>query len=128
MSRGDGRSHAWSARKKGDSDEPFVPELGQLYLVSTVIFSFRNDPAADRPAVVVTEAGGPSHRPYQLVTRTSQQVAGIPHPTDHTLKCDRDGVFSDLVSVERQLWTPRNVVHLGDLPDPYLSAVLGRFL
>lgn len=128
MSRGDGRSHAWASRKKGVSDEPFVPEMGQMYLVSTVIYSFRYDPAADRPVVVITESGGPMHRPIQLVTRTSQLSAGVPHPADHALKCDRDGVFSDLVSVEPSLWTPRNVVYLGDLPEPYLSDVLGRFL
>jgi hypothetical protein len=128
MSRGDGRSHAWLAQKKGDPGEPFLPKVGELYLVNTIIYSFRHDPAADRPAVVIcVPPEGVSHSPIQLVTRTSKSVPGVPHPADTSLGCDRDGVFSDLVSVERQLWTPQNVRHLGVLPDPFLSAVLGRF-
>ncbi|MEV4323101.1 hypothetical protein AB0J37_12795 [Microbispora rosea] len=128
MSRGDRRSHAWLARKKGDSGEPFLPKTGQLYLVNTIIYSFGHDPAADRPAVVVTVPPDPASRsPIQLVTRTSKRVAGVPHPADLSLKCDRAGVFSDLVSVEQQLWTPENVEYIGDLPDLYLELVLGRF-
>jgi len=44
-----------------------------------------------------------------------------------SLGCDRDGVFSDLVSIEQQLWTPQNVECLGVLPEPFLSDVLRRF-
>ena len=36
-------------------------------------------------------------------------------------------MFSDLVSVEQQLWRPQNVHCLGVLPEPYLSQVLRRF-
>lgn len=128
MSRGDGRSHAWLARKKGKSGEPFLPKLGELYLVNTIIYSFGCDPAADRPAVVLTVAPEPvAHRSIQLVTRTSQRAPGVAHPADTALKCDRDGVFSDLVSVERQLWTPQNVEYLGVLPEPFWSDVVRRF-
>lgn len=129
MSRGDGRSHAWLPRKKGDSDEPFLPKLGELYLVSTIIYTFGyDDPAADRPAVVISVAPEQvSHRPIRLVTRTSQQVPGVAHPADRSLNLDRNGVFSDLASVEQQLWTPRNVELLGILPEPFLSKVLERF-
>jgi hypothetical protein len=44
-----------------------------------------------------------------------------------SLKLDRNGVFSDLVSVEQQLWRPENVEYLGVLPEPFLSDVLRRF-
>jgi hypothetical protein len=125
MSRGDGRSHAWLARPKGESCDPFLPQIGELYLVTTIIYG--HDPAADRPAVVLTVTAQPTHTPIQLVTRTSKRVPGVPHPADTSLKCDRDGVFSDLVSVERQLWTPQNVEYLGVLPEPFLSAVVERF-
>jgi hypothetical protein len=54
MSRGDGRSHAWLARKKGELGEPFLPKVGELYLVNTTIYTFGHDPAADRPAVVIS--------------------------------------------------------------------------
>jgi mRNA-degrading endonuclease toxin of MazEF toxin-antitoxin module len=128
MSRGSGRSHAWLSRRKGESVEPFVPKVGELYLVSTAIYSFGHDPAADRPAVVIAVPPRPESRsPIQVVTRTSRSVAGIKHPADMSLRCDRDGVFSDLVSIEQQLWTPQNVERLGVLPEPFLSAVLERF-
>ena len=127
MPPGEGRSHAWLTRAKGDSDRPFLPEQGQLYLVNTLVYA-GSDPAADRPAVVITAVPDePSHRPIQIVTRTSQEVRGVLHPADESLKCDKDGVFSRLTSVERLLWTPRNVTYLGDLPDLYLAAVVRRF-
>jgi hypothetical protein len=44
-----------------------------------------------------------------------------------SLKLNRSGVFSDLVSVEQQLWRPENVECLGVLPEPFLSNVLRRF-
>ena len=129
MSRGGDRSHAWLARTKGESGEPFLPKVGELYLVNTIIYTFGHDPAAERPAVVISVPPVlTSHSPIQLVTRTSKRVAGHPrHPADKSLRCDRDGVFSDLVSVEQQLWRPQNVECLGVLPEPFLSDVLRRF-
>jgi hypothetical protein len=128
MSRGDGRSHAWLARKKGEPGGPFLPKVGELYLVDTVIYTFGHDRAADRPAVVIcVPPDRASRSPIQLVTRTSRAVPGVRHPADKSLGCDRDGVFSDLVSIEQQLWTPQNVELLGVLPEPFLSDVLRRF-
>jgi hypothetical protein len=128
MSRGGDRSHAWLARLNGESGEPFLPKVGELYRVNTIIYTFGHDPAAARRAVVITVPPEPaSHSPIQLVTRTSKHVAGIRHPADMSLRCDRDGVFSDLVSVEQQLWKPQNVEWLGVLPEPFLTDVLRRF-
>jgi len=102
--------------------------VGELYLVNTIIYSIGHDPAADRPAVVIcVPPEPPSRSPIQLVTRTSKRAPGVPHPADLALKLDRDGVFSDLASVERQLWRPENVEYLGVLPEPFLSHVLRRF-
>lgn len=121
-------SHALLPRDKGEFGEPFLPQIGELYLVETIICSLGTDPAADRPAVVITvPPGSGSKSPIQLVTRTSQNVAGVAHPADLSVGCDRNGVFSDLVSVEQQLWRPGNVLRLGVLPEPYLSRVLDRF-
>ncbi|GAB3429054.1 hypothetical protein GCM10027569_73450 [Flindersiella endophytica] len=127
MSRDNGRSHAQLPRRKGDSGEPFLPKVGELYLVATFIYS-TFDPAADRPVVVIMVPPGPESRfPIQFVTRTSKQAPGVPHPVDMQLGCDRDGVFSSLASAEQQLWTPQNVQRLGVLPDPYWSKVRERF-
>ncbi|MGB3441499.1 MAG: hypothetical protein WBA97_22350 [Actinophytocola sp.] len=122
------RTHAWLAPHTGVSGEPYLPQLRQLYRVNTIVYSYGNDPAAARPAVVLYVAPDSASRSViQLVTRTSKQVPGVPHPADKTLGCDRDGVFSDLVSVEQQLWTPQNVEPLGILPDPFWTQVLERF-
>ena len=121
-------SHALLPRDKGENGEPFLPQIGELYLVETIIYSLGTDPAADRPAVVITvPPGAGSKTPIQLVTRTSKNVPGVAHPADHSIGCNRNGTFSDLVSVEQQLWRPGNVVRLGVLVDPYLSRVLERF-
>jgi hypothetical protein len=128
MPRRDGRSHAWLARKKGEPGEPFLPKVGELYLVNTTIYTFGHDPAADRRAVVISVPLDPASRsPIQFVTRTSQNVPGVRHPADLSLRCDRDGVFSDLGSAEQQMWTPQSVELLGVLPEPFLSQVLRRF-
>jgi hypothetical protein len=128
MSRGDGRSHAWLARKRGEPGEPFLPKVGELYLVNTNVYSFAHDPAADRPAVVLCVPSDQVARsPIHLVTRTSKPVAGVGHPADRSLGCGCDGVFSDLVSVEQQLWHPENVELRGILPEPFLFEVLRRF-
>lgn len=129
MARDDRRSHAWLSQPKGESGEPFVPGVGELYLVNTTIYTFGNDPAADRPAVVISVPFDKNSKsPIHIVTRTSRPVrGGVRHPADKSLGCDRDGVFSDLVSVEQQLWTPQNVKYRGILPEPFLADVLRRF-
>lgn len=128
MPRSRDGSHSLLPGPRGEPGEPFLPKVGELYRVNTIIFLLGNDPAAARPAVVVTVPPDPTSRfPIQLVTRTSKSVPGIVHPADSTLGLNRDGVFADLVSVELQLWRPQNVERLGVLPDPYLSAVLRRF-
>jgi hypothetical protein len=127
MSRS-GRTHAWLPKTKGVPGEPFLPTVGELYVVDTVVFTLGQDPAAARPAVVVVVPAEPGSRfPIQIVTRTSKPVPGIRHPADLSLNLDRDGVFADLASVEQQLWRPENVVLRGKLPEPFLSDVLRRF-
>lgn len=124
-----GRStHALLPRDKGERGDPCLPEVGQLYLVETITYVLGTDPAADRRAVVITVPPGPEFRsPVQIVTRTSKNAPGVAHPADLSIGCDRDGVFSDLRSVEQQMWRPGNVILLGVLPEPYLSRVLERF-
>lgn len=129
MSNSAGRSHAWLPKKKGEPGEPFLPQVGELYLITTTIFTLGSDPAASRPAVVILVPADPGSRfPIQVVTRTSKRVPGVAHPKDRNLKLDRDGVFSDPTSIEQQLWRPENVMLLGVLPEPYLSSVLRRFM
>ena len=128
MSRPQRRPHALLPRFKGDLGEPFIPKFGELYLVETRIVGYGTDPAADRPAVVISLPPGPeSKSPIQVVTRTSQAVPGVQHPADVDLRLNKDGVFADLASIEQQLWRPGNVLLLGVLADPYLTLVQERF-
>ena len=102
--------------------------IGQIYQINTIIYTFGTDPAPERPVVVLavpTSSG--SVAPIQIVTRTSQDAPGIRHPSDRALKLNKDGVFSDLGSVEQSLWRPGNVELLGVLPEPYFSRVMERF-
>jgi hypothetical protein len=112
----------------GPLGEPFLPVVGELYLIDTMIYTRGIDPAANRRAVVITVPTlEGSKAPIQVVTRTSQPVPGVAHPADLSIGCDLDGVFSDLVSIEQQMWRPGNVLKVGDLPEPYRSRVLERF-
>jgi hypothetical protein len=132
MGRSGHRSrHALLPTLKGEPGDPFLPDVRELYLISTAVFTFGfTDPAADRRAVVITRpvtAG--SNGVIQVVTRTSDvRAPGVRHPADLSLRCEKDGVFSDLGSVEQQLWTPENVERLGVLPEPFWAAIEGRFL
>jgi hypothetical protein len=128
MSQEKRRSHAWLPRKKGAPGEPFLPRVGELYLVDTRIYP-GCDPAADRPVVVFSVPYDRTSRsPIRVVTRTSQPIRrGVQHPADRSLRLELDGTFSDLVSIEQQMWRPENVEFRGMLPDPYLTEVLGRF-
>jgi hypothetical protein len=122
----DGRSHAWLSRLSAEAGGPFLPKVGELYLVKTIIYS-ACDPAADRPVVVVfVPPASVPHSTIRIFTRTSKDVAGIKHPADLGLGCERDGVFSNFESVEQQLWIPQNVKRLGVLGEPYLARVLER--
>jgi len=126
MVRDQRRPHGLLARLTGDRGEPFLPEVGQLYRVNTLIYG--QDKAAARPVVVVCvpPSQGPKS-PIRIVTRTSKHERGIKHPADKSLNLDRDGTFSVLVSAEQQLWRPENVQLLGVLPEPYLAQVIERF-
>jgi len=63
-----------------------------------------------------------------VVTRTSQPVKkGIPHDPMPEIGLRKPGVFANLGSAPAVLWTPRNVQHLGRLPEDVLSRVIERF-
>lgn len=128
MTRPRRKGHALLPRSRGEAGEPFLPEVGQVYQINTLIYSFGIDAAAERPAVVLTVPSvAGSFAPIQIVTRTSRGAPGVLHPADAVLKLNKDGVFSTLVSVEQSLWRPGNVELLGLLTEPYLTLVVERF-
>lgn len=118
-------THALLPPDFGPPGPPFLPQVGQVYLVRTLIY-WSSDPAAARPSVIFSVPALAFAR-IQLVTRTTKSVKGVEHKADPALGLDRDGVFADFVSVEQQLWRPNNVKLLGVLPQQVLEDVLAWF-
>ncbi len=119
------RSHALLAPPFDAPGPPYLPTEGCVYWIQSVLYS-SSDPAPARPAVVLLVPARAS-APIQIVTRTSKSAPGVAHPADAALGLDHDGVFSDLVSVERSLWCPQNVRLCGRLADSLWRAVQERF-
>ena len=119
------RGHALLAPDFGPPGPPFLPTAGEVYWVQTLLYT-STDPAPARPAVVLLVPALASAR-IQLVTRTSGSPSGVAHPADDALGLELDGVFSDLVSVERSAWRPNNVHLCGRLGEPVWTLVQERF-
>ena len=119
------RRHALLAPDLGPSGPPYVPVVGELYLVRTLLYS-STDPAGARPAVIVGIPSSPTPTArVRLVTRTSDRtVPGVRHDRDPALGCDRDGVFSDLVSCLVLSWRSGDVKLLGPLPQDIVDLLL----
>lgn len=118
------RGHAVRVPYLGPPGPPFVPVVGGLYRVMSLLYS-SSDPAPARPVVVVEvpARSTPTAR-IRVVTRSSHAVEGVAHPADLALELDRNGVFSTLGLVLASSWRSGAVLHLGDLPEPYLSRVI----
>lgn len=120
--------HAVLAPDLGPPGPAFLPQLGHVYWVRSLLYS-SFDPAPCRPAVVVAVPfrASPTAR-IQIVTRTSDlEVIGVAHQRDPQLGLDHNGVFSDLVSCLASSWRPGDVLPAGPLPEPYLTRVMERF-
>lgn len=77
------RRHALLPPDLGPYGPPYLPVVGELYLVRTLLYS-SSDPAPARRAVVVgvPTVSTPTAR-VRLVTRTSdKRVAGVQHDQD----------------------------------------------
>jgi hypothetical protein len=105
------------------SGEPFLPEIGEVYQIVSLVYG-SSDPAGERPCVVVLVPRAP-HQRIGIVTRTSDvNVEGVAHPKDVDLGLNRNGVFAGYNSVEQHLWSTANVRYLGRLHEPWLTKVL----
>jgi hypothetical protein len=82
-------------------DQPFLPLIGQIYMVRTHIL-FALDKHLMRP-VVVNRTAAIQHGRITVVTRTSDTKApGIPHRKNAMLGLTKDGVFTRQNSTEAQ--------------------------
>lgn len=128
MNRGDRKRHHLLAPDLGPFGDPALPAVGELYLVSSLLYH-SNDPAAARRAVVLGVPLNETPGAYiQIATRTSDtSMPGVFHPADLGVECDLDGVFSELHVCLAESWRPGNVRLLGVLPEPYRTSVLDWF-
>lgn len=113
-------------RREDPLGVPFLPSVGQVYLVATIIFQ----PADKKPRRPVVVVGAPLdlRGRVAVVARTSDtDEDGIAHAADLALGLDKDGVFARLKTTEAQLWTPRNVLLRGSLPADVLRDVVARW-
>jgi hypothetical protein len=122
-SRGDGCP---AVRREDPADVPFLPSLGQVYLVATALFQ-PPDKKPRRPFVVVDAPLTLRGRIAVVARTTDTDVDGIAHGADPALNLDKDGVFAWLKSTEAQLWTPRNALLYGQLPPLVLQQVMRRW-
>ncbi len=113
-------------KREDPADVPFLPSLGQVYLVATVLFQ-PPDKKPRRPFAVVEAPLSLRGRIAVVARTTDTDVDGVRHDADPALSLDQDGVFALLKSVEAQEWTPRNVLLYGQLPPAVLQQVMRRW-
>jgi mRNA-degrading endonuclease toxin of MazEF toxin-antitoxin module len=108
------------------ADEPFLPVEGELYWVSTKIF-WGGDSKPTRQVVVI-EAPSDRITRIAVVTRTTDTSRkGVLHQPMPEIGLTKPGVFADLRSTEKMLWTPRNARRLGTLAEDVFNEVMRRF-
>jgi hypothetical protein len=111
----------------GHPGPPFLPNVGDVYLVAPLLYS-SSDPKPLRPVVVIEVPARPDAR-IRIVTRTSKlDKPGVRHGVALQLGLDRAGVWSTLQSVERSMWCPQSVRWKGPLETVVFEEVLERFL
>jgi len=104
-------------------DDPYLPAVGDLFLVSTAILD-AVDVHPRRPGVVIEIPANLGGR-IQLVTRTRNlKQAGVPHPPMPSADLYEPGVFAYPRSAEALLWKREHVTWLGVLDAQTLAAVL----
>ena len=128
MTRERPRPHALLAPELGPPGPPYMPTVGELYLVRTLLYSSSDPAVARRAAVITVPAVVTVASRIQLATRTSDPSApGVKHQRDMSVDCDRDGVFSNLVSCLASSWRSGDVKPLGVLPDHLVDELMDRF-
>lgn len=113
-------------RRQDPADVPFLPTVGQVYLVATVLFQ-PPDKKPHRPFVVVDAPLTLRGRISVVARTTNTDADGIAHGADPALGLSKDGVFALLKSVEAQEWTPRNALLYGELPPAVLQQIIRRW-
>ena len=119
------KAHATYVAPTGPPSPPFIPAVGELYWVDTLLYT-ASDPAPRRPAVVV-DVPEPAHSPIRIATRTTNlKVRGVPHPAQPQWGLE-EGVFSDLNLVKKDEWCSPRVTSIGALDNETMDSIRDRF-
>jgi hypothetical protein len=125
-------SHAVRMPAFGPAEPAYLPNVGDVYLVSPRLLGSRDDHrpgggAGPVPVVVIVVPRLASAR-IQVVTRTGDRSApGIAHGPAPQLGLDQRGVWTNVVTVDKSLWTSRDARWRGPLERAVLTDVLERF-
>lgn len=119
------KAHATYVAPTGPPSPPFIPAVGEVYWVDTLLYT-ASDPAPRRPAVVV-DVPEPAHSPIRIATRTTNlEVRGVPHPAQPQWGLG-EGVFSDLNLVTKNEWCSPRVTLIGSLDNETMDSIRDRF-
>jgi hypothetical protein len=123
--------HAVRMPAFGPAEPAYLPNVGDVYVVSPRLLGSREVPARNAtelvPVVVIVVPRLASAR-IQVVIRTDDRSApGIPHGWAPQLGLDQRGVWTNVVTVDKSLWTSRDARWRGPLERVVLADVLERF-
>lgn len=134
MGRGPAGSHGVRVPSSSlaQPEPAYLPNVGDVYLVSPRLLGSRDDrtsgdPDAPVPVVVISVPALRAAR-IQVVVRSGDRLtAGVSHGAAPQLGLDRPGVWTNIVTVDKSMWTPANARWRGPLERVVLSEVLERF-
>jgi hypothetical protein len=114
------------------AEPAYLPNVGDVYLVSPRLLGSRDDRALSAPGelvpVVVIVVPRLASARLQVVTRTGDRSApGIQHGPAPQLGLHQRGVWTNVVTVDKSLWTSRDARWRGPLERVVLADVLERF-
>jgi hypothetical protein len=122
-----------------EPDPAYLPNVGDVYRVSPHLLGSRASMTASRagseaadgdemvPVVVLAVPALRTAR-IQVVTRVPSRIAaGVPHGAAPQLGLLRPGVWTNVLSVDKSLWTPRDTSWRGPLERIVFAEVRERF-
>ena len=123
-------SHALRMPSFGPPEPAYLPNVGDVYLVSPQLLGSRGYGDHDGPVpVVVLAVSRHRHGRVTVVTRTGSRIApGVSHGAAPQLGLPRPGVWTNVATVDKSLWTPHDARWRGPLERVVFEEVQERFL
>ena len=122
-------SHAVRMPSFGPAEPAYLPNVGDVYLVSPQILGSRAHGGADGAVpVVVLAVSAHRHGRITVAVRTSSRIAaGVSHGAAPQLGLPRPGVWTNVATVDKSLWTPHDARWRGPLERVVFEEVRERF-